>query len=213
MTTPGSHGPHDPSGGGAPGWGQPPAGSPGGYSPPPPPPPGGATPPPPGGFGQGQPQQGQPYPPQGQPYPPQGQPYPQQGQPYPPQGQPYPPQGGAPGQPWAPQKSGRPKWLIPVVAAVVAVLALGGLYWFLTTPQFDVDDCLHQEGANEFEEVDCDDSDAQARIIGVHDEELTESEFYSDNSTCSEFPETVGQIWVPNTIGDDGTIYCTVPIG
>ena len=200
MTTPGSHGPQQPPGGGGPGWGQPP----GGYSPPP----GGSNPPYPP---QGGPGQGQPYPPQGQPFPPQGQPYPQQGQAFP-QGQPYPPQGG-PGQPWAPQRSGRPKWLIPVIAAVVAVVALGGLYWFLTTPEFDVDDCLRRAGSDEVEKVDCDDSDAEARVIGIHDEELTESEYYADASTCSEFPETVGQVWVANTFGDEGTVYCVVPVG
>ncbi len=210
MTTPGSNGPDQPSGGGAPGWGQPPAGSSGGGWSPPPPPPGGSTPPPPpGGFPQGQyPQQGGgQYPQQG------GGQYPQQGGQYPQQGgAPYPPQQGASSF-GAPPKKGPPKWLIPLIAGAVLVAAVLAYFVIFSGATFEEGDCIRQEGENEFSEVDCDDSEAEARVIGTHDEELTQGEFFADDSTCSAFPETVGQIWVGNTFGEDGTIYCTVPVG
>ncbi len=210
MTTPGSNGPDQQPGGGAPGWGQPPAGSSGGYSPPPPPP-RGATPPSAGGFPQGQypgPQGGAQYPPQG------GAQYPQQGgAQYPPQGgAQYPQQGASPiGGP--PARSGPPKWLIPLL--VVAALVAAALAYFVVFagPDFEEGDCLRQASSDEVEEVDCDDSAAEVRVIGVHDEDLTEDEFFADDTTCSDFPETVNQVWVAKTFGDSGTIYCTVPVG
>ncbi|MGY1743000.1 MULTISPECIES: LppU/SCO3897 family protein [unclassified Blastococcus] len=190
MTTPGSNGPDQQSGGAAAGWGQPAAGSPGGFPPPPP----GSTPPPPppGGFPQGQyqPQPGQ------APYPPQG-------------GAPYPPQSGA-GAFGAPQKSGLPKWLIPVIAGVVLVGAALALFAFFGSGTPEVGDCLDSDSGNP-EVVDCDDSAAVLRIIGEHDEELTSAEFYSDDSTCSAFPETEYQLWYGEVDESDaeGTIYCT----
>jgi hypothetical protein len=95
----------------------------------------------------------------------------------------------------------------------VALLALGGvLFYVLGGTKFDEGDCIRQASGTEVEQVDCDASDAQ-RIVGVHDEELTQGEFFADDSTCSDFPETQQQFWVGNTFGDDGTIYCTVPVG
>ncbi|WP_029433935.1 hypothetical protein [Blastococcus sp. URHD0036] len=209
MTTPpGSNGPDQQPGAGGPGWGQPPAGPPGGYSPPPPPP-GGATP------GQYQPQPGgAPYQPQpgGAPYPPQG------GAPYPPQGgAPYPPQGGAPyppqfgaGQPFPQKKSGPPKWLIPVIGGVVLVAAALALFAFFGNNTPEVGDCLDSDSGDP-EIVECDDSSAVLRIIGEHDEKLTSSEFYSDDSTCTGVPGTEFQLWYGETGDSDaeGTVYCT----
>lgn len=201
MTTPGSNGPDQQPGGGAPGWGQPPAGPPGGYSPPPPP--GGSTPPPPPPHGGPTP----PPPPQGG-YP-QGPYQPQQG------AGPYPPQGGAPYQPQpggfgTPPRSGPPKWLIPVIAGVVLVAGALALFAFFGSSTPEVGDCLDSDSADP-EIVDCDDSGAVLRIIGEHDEELTSEEFYADDSTCSEFPETEFQLWYGEVgeSGAEGTVFCT----
>ena len=200
MTTPGSNGP-DQQPGGAPGWGQPPGGRPGGYSPQPPPPAGGFPP------GQYPPQGSAPYPPQGAPYPPQA------GAPYPPQGAPYPPQGGAWG---VPPKSGRPKWLIPVIAGVVLVAAALALFLFFgnDTVDAEVGDCFDSasvdNSSGDVNVVDCDDSDAAARVIGIEDRKLTSSQYFADDTTCADFPGTESQLWVGPQDDDNakGTIYC-----
>ncbi|MGY1815299.1 LppU/SCO3897 family protein [Blastococcus sp. SYSU D00820] len=184
MTTPGSNGPDQQPGGGAPQWGEQP-------------PQGGA----PGQFPQGQ------YPQQGQ--FPQGQYQPQPGQPgqFPQQGGP-----GGPGQPpfgGAPQKSGTAKWLIPVVAVVVVLIAVGVLF-FAFGGKPEVGDCLDSTSGQP-DVVDCEDSEAQVRVIGIDDRELTSADFYSDPSTCEEFrDQTEYQLWYGDTSDPDatGTIYC-----
>ncbi|WP_336031084.1 LppU/SCO3897 family protein [Geodermatophilus sp. FMUSA9-8] len=164
---------------------------------------------------QGGPQQpGQPFPPQGQPQP--GQPYPPQGQPFPPQGQPFPPQGapgqfgatpfgGGPGQP-AP-KSGKARKVGGVVAAVAVA---GGIaaFRFFGVGDPEVGDCIAQEGASSFETVDCDDESAQARVVGVVEEKVTESEFYETSyQPCGEWPSATQALWSGET-GGEGTVYC-----
>lgn len=199
MTTPGSNGPDQQPGGGAPGWGQPPAGPPGGYSPPPPPPPGGSTPPPPpppGGFPQGQ------YPPQqgASAYPPQG-------------GAPYPPQGGAPYQPQAggfgaPQRSGPPKWLIPVIAGVVLVAGALALFAFFGGTQAEVDDCVSANAAGEVEVVDCDDDSAVARVVGFDDDDITYDDYLSsDADFCGDVQGAVTHFWEGQE-DEEGRVVC-----
>ncbi|RBY85915.1 hypothetical protein [Blastococcus sp. TF02A-26] len=191
MTTPpGPNGPDQQPGAGGAGWGQPPAGSSGGYNPPPPPPPGGATPPGATPAGQYQPQPG------GAPYPPQG-------------GAPYPPQQGA-GQPFQQPKSGPPKWLIPVIGAVVLVAAALALFVFFGSNEAEVGDCVKAEGIDEIEIVDCDDN-ADGKVIGLGDDEVSFSDYQSDPfSQCAEFEETIGAFWQGEE-GEDGTVVCVGP--
>jgi hypothetical protein len=138
-------------------------------------------PPPQGGYPQ-QPQQ--PYPPQGgYAYPPQ-QAQPPQGQPYPPQ--PYPPQqqqwgAPAPGGPTPPPVLPRgddSNDLVKNLIKVVGLLAVVGIIWAGASWLGAADaknavygDCMHNSGttnAPDLNIVDCNSSDAQFKVVGVH---------------------------------------------
>jgi len=191
MTTPGSHGPGEQPPSGGSGWGPPAGGQQ----------PGSVPPPPPGSFPQGQ------YP------PPQGQPQGQFPQGQYPQGQYGPPQGQfaqGPGFPPAQQsKGGAGKWIAiiggiaaVVVVAIVAFALIGGA-------EPEVGDCLREDGLN-LVTVDCDDSEAAWRLVGVQEGTQTQEEYIADPNTCSEFPESTQYFWIGDVEDTDaeGEVYC-----
>lgn len=213
MTTPGSNTPGEQPPGGPAGWGQP-AGSPqppaAAPQPPQGPPSPGSYPPPqgpvpPGQFPQGQVPQGQ-FP-QGQ-YPPQ-----QPGQP----GQYPPPQGQfAQGQPWnqptpPARSSGK---IVAIGGAVLAVLVVAVLALaFLGGGNPEAGDCLKEDG-QELAVVDCDDSEAAYRLIGIQDGQQSYDEFQADPNTCQAFPESTQYFWVGEN-GDttgQGDVYCVTTV-
>jgi len=190
MTTPGPHGPGEQPPSGGSGWGPPAGGPQPGGSPGqqpgsvPPPPPGGQYPPPQGQFPQGQ------YPPQ------------QQGQ-FPP-GQYPPPQ---------PSKGGAGKWvaigggiLAVVVIAIIAFAILAG-------GDPEPGDCLKADGS-ELATVDCDDSTAQYRLVGIQDGTQTQDEYIADPNTCSEFPTSTNYFWVGEVEDptSEGVVYCVTDV-
>jgi hypothetical protein len=155
-------------------------------------------------------QPGQPFPPQGEPGP-----YGAPGPYGPPQGQSVPPQGrpgafGAPG-PYGPPapapRSGRGK----AIAGVVGAVAIGGAVaaaGLLGLGSPEVGDCIEAEGDTSFSTVDCDESAATARIVGVIEEQVTEDEFFQDSyQPCGAFPTTTQILWDGET-GGEGTVYC-----
>jgi hypothetical protein len=203
MTTPGSHGPGEQPPSGGSGWG-PPAGSPQPASPQPgSPAPGSVPPPPPGQY---PPQQGQ-FP-QGQYAQQQGQFPSQQGQ-YPPQqGQQFPQgQGWAPQQ--APKKGGAGKW-VAIAGGILALLVIGLVaFALLGGGDPEAGDCLQEEG-EELSVVDCDDSAAAWKLLGIQEGEQSYDEYLADPETCAAFPETVQSFWVGEN-GDEsgqGVVYC-----
>jgi hypothetical protein len=169
---------------------------------------------------QGQPGQ-PPVPPGQQPVPPQGGWTPgQSGQPpVPPGQQPFPPQGawapgytGTPPSPGGGGKSGAKKWLtigLPIAAAVVIGLGMVGFLFGSSEPE--VGDCITQSGETAWEVVECDSDKAQFRVIGVEDEQQTQTEFEEDPDSCSAFAATEMALW--SGVGrDKGTVYCTEPV-
>jgi len=133
---------------------------------------------------------------------------------------PAPGQPGTPDSAWAaPQaepekKSGAKKWIS--LAGTVAVAGVGGAY-FLTggfgigDPK--VDDCLHMKSESDFEVVACDDSNADAKVVGIEDKKLTEDEFMADPATCSAFPTAEGAVWSQSgMITEKGTVYCVAAV-
>ncbi|MGY1653887.1 LppU/SCO3897 family protein [Geodermatophilus sp. SYSU D01119] len=165
---------------------------------------------------QGAPQPGQPFPPQGAPQP--GQPYPPQGQPQP--GQPFPPQGapgqfgatpfGGPGQPAPAPKSGKARKIGGIVGAVAIA---GGIAAFRLVDfgAPEVGDCIAAEGSSSWETVDCSDETAQARVVSVVEEQVTEPEFNDPSYwPCEESP-TVQALW-SGEVGGEGTVYCAEPV-
>jgi hypothetical protein len=130
---------------------------------------------------------------------------------------------GQPGTPdgaWAaPQaeperKSNGKKW----ASLAGAVVVLGGGAAYTLTGGFGigdpkVNDCVHMKSESDFEAVACDDSDADAKIIGIEDEKQTEDEFMADPDTCAAFETAEGALWYQNgMITDKGTVYCVASL-
>ncbi|HEX2075964.1 MAG TPA: hypothetical protein VHF92_19470 [Geodermatophilus sp.] len=125
--------------------------------------------------------------------------------------------GGAPQAGWgspagAPAPSSGKKWagIAGTVAAVgvAGLVALGG--FGLGDPE--IGDCVKTTGATSFEAVDCDDSTAEARIVGVEGEEQTYAAFQADPDSCVEFPTATLALWIGAEVTEDGTIYCAEPV-
>jgi hypothetical protein len=73
------------------------------------------------------------------------------------------------------KKSGKKKWTSLV--GTVVVVGAGAAYQL--TGHFgigdpEVGDCLHMKSETEFEQVSCDDDTADAKVIGIEAEKLTE---------------------------------------
>ena len=88
---------------------------------------------------------------------------------------------------------------------VIAILAFA----FLAGGDPEVGDCL-QEDWQELSVVDCDDSAAAWKLIGVQEGEQSYDEYLADPETCSAFPEAVQSFWVGEN-GDktgQGVVYC-----
>ncbi|MGY1781801.1 LppU/SCO3897 family protein [Geodermatophilus sp. SYSU D01036] len=214
MTNPGQPGPPPPAGGPQPGPPVPPPGAPqpGSWQPP-----AGGQPGQPGAWGQPQPgQQGYGRP--GQPafgQPAFGQPQPGQpafGQPGP-SGQFGPGQPGQPGPFGGPAPAGRPGKGRKIGSVVAAVAVAGGLaaFRFIDFGAPEVGDCVQRTSGTDVDVVDCDDSAAELRVVGIEEEEQTESEYLADPDTCIDFASATDALWYGST-GDEGTVYCLEPI-
>ena len=146
----------------------------------------------------------------GQPFPPQGTPGPsgQPGPPHPPQGAPGPYGGPGPFGPPAPAKrSGAGR---KIAGAVGAVALAGGVVaaGVLGFGSPEVGDCITRDDDTSFSTVDCGDSSAEARIVGVIEEQVTEDEFFQESyQPCGAFPSTTQILW-DGEEGGEGTVYC-----
>jgi hypothetical protein len=132
---------------------------------------------------------------------------------------PAPGQPGTPDGAWAPQaepekKSGAKKW----ASLAGAIVVIGGGAAYTLTGGFGigdpkVNDCVHMKSESDFEVVACDDSTADAKIVGIEDEKQTEDEFMADLSFCESFPTTEGALWYQNgMITEKGTVYCVASV-
>ena len=121
--------------------------------------------------------------------------------PPPPPGQ-YPP-------PQQPSKGGAGKWLA-IGGGLLAVLVIGILIFaFLGGGDPEVGDCLQEDG-QELSVVDCDDSAAAWKLLGIQEGTQSYDEYQADPETCSAFPGTVQSFWVGEN-GDNtgqGVVYC-----
>ncbi|RBY97924.1 hypothetical protein DQ237_03245 [Blastococcus sp. TF02-8] len=149
-----------------------------------------------------------------------GQPF-EQGQP----GQPYQPLGQQPGQPagaWTPpggatpagEPAKKPSAAKKILPAVGAVAIAGVLFagnnsdWFGLTG-IKVDDCV--TGGTEIEEVDCDSDDAEAKVVGIEDEEMSFDDAQQSEETCLDFETADSFLWEgaeDDSTSEPGKIYC-----
>ena len=127
-----------------------------------------------------------------------------------------PPQGGASAAPQSePQKSGSKKWLgIGVAVLAAGVVGLGSLTGWFGAGDPEVGDCVQATGENDVEVVGCDAAEAQYKIVGIDEQEMTRSEFdaASIDDICVDFAETEGALWFGDMLTEPGTIYCAAAI-
>jgi hypothetical protein len=134
---------------------------------------------------------------------------------YPAVGQPGTPAGASPAPQAEPEKkSSTKKWAS--LAGTVLVVGVGAAYTLtggfgLGDPK--VNDCVHLKGETDFEVVDCGSDDADAKVIGIEDEKLTEDEFMDDAASCAEFEDAEGALWSQSgMITEKGKVYCVVSV-
>jgi hypothetical protein len=135
--------------------------------------------------------------------------------------QPAAPQPGNPGNEWATppaqeeKKSGAKKWA--AVAGTVAVVGVGAAYsltggFGMGDPK--VGDCVQMVGETDFEAVGCDDAEAEAKIVGIDEQEMTRTEFDEAGveDICVDFATTEVALWIGDMITEPGTIYCAAGV-
>jgi hypothetical protein len=152
------------------------------------------------------------------------QPFGQAGQPGQP-GQPgYPGQPGQPTGAWVPPQSGATptgqpdkkggalKKVLPIVGGVVLVGAAVAAFGLLGGDP-EVGDCVQNVVGEEVEVVDCDSDEAEAKIIGIDEQELDRATFMApDQEVCTDFPNALDALWVGADPEEPGTIYCAEPV-
>jgi hypothetical protein len=126
-----------------------------------------------------------------------------------------PQQGGAPGAPHAePQKSGGKKWLAigggVLAAGVVGIGALG----LFGAGDPEVGDCVKMTSGTEFESVDCSADDAEYKVVGIDEQEMTRTEFDEAGveDICVDFETTEVALWIGDMVTEPGTIYCAAAV-
>jgi len=128
-------------------------------------------------------------------------------------------QPGVPGNEWAPSaeptKSGAKKWA--GLAGTVAVVGVGAAYSL--TGGFgigatEVGDCVRMVGETSFEAVGCDDSQAEMKIVGIDEQEMTRAEFDAAgiDEICVDFVTTEAALWIGDVMTDPGAVYCAASI-
>lgn len=134
----------------------------------------------------------------------------------PPQGGTWaPPQDGATPAPQAPQKSGNKKWLAVGGGVLAAgVVGLGSLTGWFGAGDPEVGDCVQMASINEFEAVDCSSDEAEYKVVGIDEQEMTESEFRDApvEDLCVDFTTTEAVLWMGDMVTEPGTIYCAAAV-
>jgi hypothetical protein len=123
----------------------------------------------------------------------------------------------ASGESYQPQpeakKSGAKKWA--GLAGTVAVVGVGAAYsltggFGLGDPK--IGDCVQMKGETSFEVVDCGSAEAEYKVVGIEEEEMTYAEFEADMEACSGFPSTEYVLWTGDVMTEPGTVTCAEPV-
>ncbi|MGY2082417.1 hypothetical protein [Blastococcus sp. SYSU DS0539] len=143
--------------------------------------------------------------------------------------QPFDQQPGQPGQPaggWVPPQGGATptgepekrggvarKVLLAVGGVLVVLVVVGLLVSMLGAGEPEVGDCVLNPTGEEVEIVDCGSAEAEARIVGIDEQEIDYTEFAKPETiVCADFPEALNAIWVGADQEEPGTIYCAEPV-
>ncbi|SDE68652.1 hypothetical protein SAMN05660485_01536 [Blastococcus fimeti] len=98
-----------------------------------------------------------------------------------------------------------------VVAGVVGASALG----LFGAGSSEVGDCIKTTSDTEYETVDCSSDEAQFKIVGIDDQEMTYKDFEDApvEDICVDFAdETEYALWEGEMVTEPGTIYCAGPV-
>jgi hypothetical protein len=127
--------------------------------------------------------------------------------------------GQQPGQPaWQPpQPEAAPKSRAKKVMAIggpivgAAVVGVASLTGFFGVSDPEVGDCVKQSGAESWDVVDCGSDEAQYKVVGQDEKQLTYPEFQSSSDICSSFATAEYSLWI-GPDGNLGTVYCAEPL-
>jgi hypothetical protein len=66
----------------------------------------------------------------------------------------------------------------------------------------------------DFDVVDCGADEAEMKIVGIDEQEMTRSEFDEApiEAVCADFASTEYALWIGDMVTEPGTIYCTEPV-
>lgn len=143
----------------------------------------------------------------------------QPGQPYQPY-QPFEQQPGAWTPPGGASPTGEPakksglKKALPIVGGVVVAGAIGaGALGLFGMGEPEVGDCVKGGfGGTEVESVDCESDEAENKVVGIEENEMTYDEFM-ENEVCTDFESAMSALWYgPPGEDEDGTVYCAEPV-
>jgi hypothetical protein len=112
------------------------------------------------------------------------------------------------------KKNNAKKWAS--VAGTVLVVGAGAAYSFgafgIGDPE--VGDCVKTVGETDFEVVDCGADDAQFKVVGIDEQEMTYSEFEAApaEDICVDFATTEIMLWSGDMVTEPGTIFCAAAV-
>ena len=113
-------------------------------------------------------------------------------------------------------KSGAKKWLpIAGSVAVAGVVAAGSMTGWFGLGDPEVGDCVQMQGETSFEVVDCGAAEAEYKIVGIEDQELTWPDFEEAamaEEICADFQTWEVALWIGELETEPGTIYCSEPV-
>lgn len=142
-------------------------------------------------------------------------PAPQHPAPQQPVGQ-YPaPQYPAAQQPAAQGPSSKKKWLGIAGGVAVAGVVGAGVLGVFGAGTSDVGDCIRTTSDTDYETVDCDSKEAEFKIIGIDEQEMTYKDFEEApvEDLCVDFVDTTEYVlWEGDMLTEPGTIYCAGPV-
>lgn len=111
------------------------------------------------------------------------------------------------------EKSGAKKWLpIAGSVAVAGVLAAGSMTGWFGMGDPEIGDCVQMQGETSFEVVDCGAAEAEYKIVGIEEEELTWPAFEEaamDETICEEFQTWEVALWIGDLETEPGAVYCS----
>jgi hypothetical protein len=113
------------------------------------------------------------------------------------------------------KKSGAKKWLsvagtVAVVGGVAAVRFIG-----FGGGDPEVGDCLKMTSDTEYDAVDCGSAEAEYKIVGIEDDEMTYPDFedaVAADTVCADFQSWEYALWTGDLETEPGTIYCAGPV-